>query len=251
VTACVSLLWRIFCSCAYYPFSALTAAHNRVPKSGEPEIDLEAFRRAFALLVLRGLELFGAKQNGRPFSRNFETSYTNKVPRLTRVIFRCLSVPSPELAVLSQATQKMLQCQDVKDTIAFTQPITFDAYPYGPSVGDEYFEAAASRLLRAEDERFAGRGLSCILPEADLQRLIQLLLLLRPGNRRWRNGLSMGEVYQRSGDIQYAHLLPAPGEASRASDLASTFLNLQFRSSENSVPWAVFKAWCWDCVNLS
>jgi len=28
VTACIPLLWRIFCSSAYYPFSASTVAHN-------------------------------------------------------------------------------------------------------------------------------------------------------------------------------------------------------------------------------
>jgi hypothetical protein len=72
--------------------------------------------------------------------------------------------------------------------------------------------------------------------KADLQRLIQLILLLRPENRRWRNGLFMHEAYQRSGDIQYAHLLSASDEASRASDFASTFVNLPFRVSEESVP---------------
>jgi hypothetical protein len=98
---------------------------------------VKAFKRAFALLVLRGFELFGAKQNGRPLSRNIETSYTDKVPRLSRVIFRCLSASTWELAVQSQATQALLQLQDVKDTVAFTQPITFDTYPYGLLVGDE------------------------------------------------------------------------------------------------------------------
>lgn len=250
VTACVPLLWRIFFSGASYPFSAPTTAHKQVPGSGEPEINLEAFRIAFALLVMRGFELFGAKQNGRPLSRTIDMSYTDKVPRVTRIIFRCLSVPSQESAPQSQATQKVLQLQDVKDTIAFTQPITFDPYPYGPSVGDEQFEVAASRLLRMEDERSAFRGSSRILPKADLQSLIQLLLLLRPQDRRWRNGLFMHEVYQRSGDIQYAHALPTPEEASRASDFAPTFVTSQFWGSEDSVPWDAFEAWCSDCVSL-
>lgn len=165
---------------ASFPFSAPTTAHNQVPESAEKEIDLEAFKRAFVLLVMRGFELFGAKQDGRPLSRATQKSYIDKVPRLTRIIVRCLSVPSPEPATQSGATQDVLQLQDVKDTIAFTQPITFDPYPYGPSVGDELFEAAAIRLLSMEDERSAVQGSSRTLTTANLQGLIQLLLLLRP-----------------------------------------------------------------------
>ena len=155
MSACILLLWRIFLFSVSYPFSPSITAHLQVSTSGEPEINLEAFRRAFALLVLHGFELFGAKQDGRSLSREtkIETSYTNKVPRLTRIIFKCLNFPLPEPAPQSQATQELLQLHDVKETIAFTQPITYDPYPYGPSVDDEQFEAAASRLLRMEDER--------------------------------------------------------------------------------------------------
>ncbi len=101
---------------AYYLFSASRAAHTQVLNLGELEIDLEALKRAFALLVLRGFELFGAKQNGRPLSGNIEKSYADKVPRLTRVIFRCLSVPSPEAAAQFQATQEVPQLQDFRYT---------------------------------------------------------------------------------------------------------------------------------------
>ena len=252
VTACVPFLWRIFFSSAFYPFSAPTPGHIQVSGSGEPEIDLEAFRRAFALLVMRGFELFGAKQDGRSLSRKhkIEMSYTDKVPRLTRIIFRCLSVPLPESAPQSQATREVLQLQDVKDTIAFTQPITYDSYPYGPSVDDKQFEAAASRLLRMEDERSGTRGSSRAIRPVNLKSLIQLLLLLCPEDRRWRDGLFMHEAYQRSADIQYAHSVTAPEEASRASNFAPAFVTSQFRGGEDCVPWDVFEAWCSDCVSL-
>lgn len=254
VTACVPLLWRIFCFSAFYPFSAPTTASIQVSGLGEPEIDLKAFRRAFALLVMRGFELLGAKQDGRPLSsrkRKIETAYTDKVPRLTRIIYRCLSVPLPGPARQSQAMQEVIQLQDVKDTIAFTQPITYDPYPYGPSVGDEQFEAAASRLQRMDDERSAIRGSSRIMSKADLKSLIRLLLLPRPEDRRWRDGLFMHEAYQRSADIQYAHSASAPEEASQASDFAPAFVTSQFRGSEDYVPWDVFETWCSDLVSLS
>lgn len=253
VTTCVPLLWRIFCFSAFYPFSAPTTPSIQVSRLGGPEIDLEAFRRAFALLVMRGFELFGAKQDGRPLSRKrkIETSYIDKVPRLTRIIYRCLSVPLLGSAPQSQAMLEVIQLQDVKNTIAFTQPITYDPYPYGPSVGDEQFEAAASRLQRMDDERSATRGLSRIMPKADLKSLIQLLLLLRPEDRRWRDGLFMHEAYQRSADIQYAHSASAPEEASQASDFAPAFVTSQFRGSEDYVPLDVFETWCSDCVSLS
>ena len=157
------------------------------PASGldGPELDLEAFIRASALLVNRSFELFGAKQDGRPLSRKtkIETSYTDKVPRLNRIIFRCLSFPLPESASLSLASQRKLPLQDVKDTIVFTQPITHDSYPNSPSVGDEQFEDAAVRLLRMDDERSATRWSSRIMSKTDLKSLIQLTLLLCPEDR--------------------------------------------------------------------
>ena len=253
VTACVPLLWRILCFSAFYPFSAPATASIQDSKLREPEIDLEAFRRAFALLVLRGFELVGAKQDGRPVSRkaNIETSYTDKVPRLTRIIYRCLSVPPSGSALQSQARQEVTQLQDFKDTIVFTQPITYDPYPYGPSVGDENFEAAASRLQCMDDERSATRGSSRMIPKADLESLIQLLLLVCPEDRRWRDGLFMHEAYQRSGDIQYAHSASNPEEASQASDFAPAFVTSMFKGSEDYVSWDIFETWCSDCVSIS
>ena len=113
MSACVLLLLRIFLSSASYPFSPPITAHNQVCCSGDQEIDLQAFRRAFALLPMRGFELFGAKQDGRPLSRKakIETSYTDKVPRLTRIIFRCLSLA-------------LSWIQDSKHSLTSTKPIS-------------------------------------------------------------------------------------------------------------------------------
>jgi hypothetical protein len=177
--------------------------------SGDAEIDLEAFRRAFALLVMRGFELFGAKQDGLPLSRKVEMSYPEKVPRLSRIIFRCLSQSSPESAPQTKAAQEVRQWRDIKDTIEYTQPVTSDLYPYGPKVDNEQFQVTASRLARIEDDRSAIRSLSQILLKTDLGRLIQLLLLLGPQDRRWRDGYSCTMHINALGTFNALSWLPA------------------------------------------
>ena len=253
VAACIPLLWHIFLFSAFYPFSVPTTARIQASGFVEPTVDLEAFSRAFTLLVTRGFELFGAKQDGRPLSRKekIETSYSDKVPRLTRIISRSLHFPPPKQATQSQATPEQFKLLDIKDTIAFTQPITYDSYPYGPSVGDEPFEAASRRLLGKEDELSAAQVPLDMIAKADLKTLIQLLLVLRPEERRWRDGLFMHEAYQRSADVHYARSHSDPEEASQASDLAFALVTSQFKGDEDYITWDKFEAWCSGCVSLS
>jgi hypothetical protein len=243
VTTCVPLLWCTFSTGAYFPFSA---------RSNEPEIDVKAFRRAFAFIVSRGYELLGAKSDGRPFSTNTEKSYTDKVPRLTRIVFRSLSTPWPQSGTQSQDPQESLQLQDIKDTIAFTQPIMNENMHHGrATVADGEFEAAAHRLLLADHKRSTVRGSSTAVSKADLQILIQLFLLQRAEDRRWRAGLSYHDMYQRSGDIMFSRFIAGPDEVSRASELASAFLAYQFPGSDDYVTWEQFKACCSECVSIS
>ncbi|EAW13515.1 uncharacterized protein ACLA_055630 [Aspergillus clavatus NRRL 1] len=151
-TTCVPLLWCTFSIGAYFPFSA---------PSNEREIDVKAFRRAFAFIVLRGYELLGAKSNGQPFSTITEKFYTDKVPRLTRIVYRSLSTPWRQSGTQSQDPQESLQLQDIKDTIAFTQPIIKANMHHGrATVADGEFEAAAYRLLLADNKRSTVRGSS-------------------------------------------------------------------------------------------
>ena len=242
VTTCVPLLWCTFFTGAYFPFSA---------PSNEPEIDVKAFRRAFAFIVSRGYELLGAKSDGRPFPRSTEQSYTNKVPRLTRIVFRSLSTPWPQPGTQSQDPQESLQLQDIKDTIAFTQPIMNENMKHGrATVADGEFEAAAHGLLLADHKQSRARGSSTAVSKADLQILIQLFLLQRIEDRRWRAGLSYHDMYQRSGDIMFSRVIPGPDEVSRASELASAFLAHQFPGSDDYVTWEQFKACCLECVSI-
>lgn len=61
----------------------------------------------------------------------------------------------------------------------------------------------------------------------------------------------MHEAYQRSADIHYARSVPAPEEASRASDYASAFVTSQLRGGVEYLPCVVFEARHSDCVSLT
>ncbi|KGO67138.1 hypothetical protein PITC_020440 [Penicillium italicum] len=242
VTTCVPLLWRIFSIGAYFPFSA---------PSNEPEIDAKAFRRGFAFIVSRGYELLGANSNGQPFSTVTEKHYIDKVPRLTRIIFRSLSTPWPQSGTQSQDPDESLQLQDIKDAIAFTQPIINENLHHGrATVADGEFEAAAHRLLLSDHKGSTVGGSSIAVSRADLQILIRLFFLQHAEDRRWRAGLSYHDMYQRSGDIMFSHLIPGPDEASQASELASAFLAYQFPGSDDYVTWEQFKACCSECPSF-
>lgn len=172
--------------------------------------------------------------------------------RLTRIVFRSLSTLWPQLGTQSQRSQELLQLQDIKDTIAFTQPIMNENLHHGPAtVADGEFEAAAHRLLLADHKRSIVSGSSTAVSKADVQILIQLFLLQRAEDRRWRAGLSYHDMYQRSGDIIFSRFIPGPDEVSRASKLASTFLAYQFPGSDDYVIWEQFKALCSECISIS
>ncbi|KAJ5966675.1 hypothetical protein N7501_002923 [Penicillium viridicatum] len=168
-----------------------------------------------------------------------------KVPRLARIVFRSLSTPWPQSGTQSQDPQELLQLQDIKDTIAFTQPIINEDIRYGrATVADGEFEAAAYRLLLADSKQLTVRGSCIAVSKADLQILIQLFLLQRVEDRRWRAGLSYRNMYQRSGDIMFSRLISDPDEVSRASELVSAFLAYQFPGTDDYMTWEQFKAFC-------
>jgi hypothetical protein len=243
LTICVPLLWCTFSTGAYFPFSA---------PSNEPEIDVKAFKRAFAFIVTRGYELLGAMSDGRPFPTDRTKLYAEKVPRLTRIIFRSLNTLWRQTGTQSGDPQESLQVQDIQDTIAFTQPIINSAMIHGRAeVADEEFESAAHRLFLADHKLSTVKGSSNAVSKADLQSLIQLFLLQRAEDLRWRCGLSYYDMHQRSGDIMLSRFISDPDEVSRASKLASAFLAHQFPGSDDCVTWEQFKAYCWECVSTS
>ncbi|KAL8817921.1 MAG: hypothetical protein Q9191_008054, partial [Dirinaria sp. TL-2023a] len=237
IAAHVSLLWPIFLHCAYFPFSGILE---------KPEIGLEAFRRAFALLVLRGFDLLGAKQDGSPWSpqSNIEIKYSDKVPRLTRIVFECLNIHSPGASSHSHSTHEDMLLQDVRDTMVFTQPITYDPYPYGPSIDGGQFEVAANRLLRRPNgEQPTKSASSRVIPKTKLSNLFQLLLLLRPQPSRWRDGLFRHETQQRSADVDNVLLTSSSDEGPQTSEFVSAVTRSFFPKNVECIEWDSFKTW--------
>ena len=247
-----SLLWQIFCFAAHFPFSTFTFSQGQLSDSKDSEINLEAFRRAFALLILRGFELFGAKKDGSQLSWKYvKTSYADNVPRLTRVIFGALSSLSQDPGNWFSVVPEDLQVWNIWDAITFSQPLTYDPYPYGPSIPEELFVDAVTRVLYSQTT--ASKDLEPLskVSRTDLRILIQLILLIRPDGRRWRAGQFKGEKNQRSGDIQYAHLVSDVEETARASEFAAAIVTSQFCGDEDFILWEAFKAWYADCVSLT
>ena len=243
ITTCIPLLWCTFSTGAYFPFLA---------RSNEPEIDIKAFRRAFAFIISRGYELLGAMSNGRPLPKMLESFYIDKMPRLTRIIFRSLSTSWLQSGTQAQNLQESLQLQDIKDSIAFTQPVMNSDMRHGrATVADGEFEAAARRLLLANHKRSTITGSSTVVSKADLQNLIQLFLLQRGEDRLWRAGLCYHDMRQRSGDIMFSSFISDLDEVSRASELASAFLAHHLPGSDDYVTWEQFKACCSECVSIS
>ena len=249
VDGCAPLLWRIFCAAAYYPFSS---SQVQLSGLGDSAVDIEAFKRAFGLLATRGFDILGAKQDGLPLSRNckLEQTEADKMPRLTRVIWRCLVIPSAESCPDSMETLEGLQLQDVKDTITLSQPETYDADTFGRSIDEEVFETTARRLLRAEDGSIFQKQ-PTTLPKADLEALIRLLLTSKIGNKRWREGLFMNKMHQRSSDVQYGRLVDDFEETARVSDFATAFMASNFAADEDFIPWNVFQTFCARHVRLA
>lgn len=170
VIACIPTLWHAFCIAASFPFS---------PRSKDAEIDANDFRRAFAFLMTRGYELLGAKSDGSSLDENdFKASYADKVPRLARIIFRSLSTPGLQFAAEPGHLHESLQPQDIKDSIAFTQPILVDDLSIEtPRATAEKWDAAANRVLLADHAQSKASSLSLTVTKADLQNIIQLFLL--------------------------------------------------------------------------
>ena len=77
------------------------------------------------------------------------------------------------------------------------------------TVADGAFEAAAYRLLLADNKQLALRGSSFAASKADLQILIRIFLLQRAEDRRWSAGLYFHDSYQRSRDIMSLDSFPA------------------------------------------
>lgn len=249
ITTHASLLWHMFLTAAYYPF-----VPEPIDCDDDATLDLTAFRRAFAFLVLNGWDLYGLKQDGSYIKNCGERvqpiRLSPKVPRLARIIFRCLVTYSSASQDMERS-QDDSRFQDIKDTLLFTQPL-FKRTIEAPKDLTEEYDAATIRLLDEEHSRFSTDLAPDLLRAEHLQNLVQLFLLLRPGKNFWRKALTLRNTSTvRSSEARYCGFEAGVDELAQASDCASAIIRAQFGSEVKRVSLEMLTEWCQTCVNSS
>lgn len=250
-TTFAPLLWHMFLSAAYYPF-----VPEPIDCDDDATLDLTAFRRAFAFLVLNGRDLYGLKQDGSYIKNCGERvqpiRLSHKVPRLARIIFRCL-VTYSSASQNMEKSQDDSRFQDIKDTLLFTQPLPKRTFtPLLPRDLATEYDAATNSLLGEENSHLAADLGPHLLQTQKLQNLLQLLLLLRPAKNVWRKPLtSRNSSTLRSSEVRYCDCETRSSEAARASDYASAVIRTQFGPETKHVPSKMLTEWCQTCVSSS
>ncbi|KAF2719128.1 hypothetical protein K431DRAFT_331694 [Polychaeton citri CBS 116435] len=227
--------WRK-CNFTHYVADSLSS-------KGDCDIDIHAFRRAFAFLVLHGWDLFGEFQDGGPFEPyygEYEKTPTNNAQRMAHILFQCLTLSFATTLSVQETCQNSSRLRDVKDTLLFTQP---PVYSFASSKRvknfNKEFDSAANRLLQTNDFR---HEINQPLQRADLQVIFRLLMLLRVRDGNWKDGLPRRQTsLQRSSDVQYASLYQSVEGMAEASQYASALVNSEFSAS---VSWESFSTWC-------
>ncbi|WPH03010.1 Hypothetical protein R9X50_00588400 [Acrodontium crateriforme] len=242
----VGLLWRVLLSAAYFPFSPRRLGDEI---QDNPGVGHDAFVRAHALLALRGFELLGNTKDGDAliWNRAKDKSYSEKTPRLARIIHGCLK---------GQSAPDDNQVQDVKDTLGLIQPVTWRSHPFAESaITENDFEATARRLLYGPSGEKTAHETSDSCSKTQLRNLVELLLLVQLDNKISRKGVckdlyirstSRGAVvhtkkrpgdeflttYERTGDTRVATLTLLDSEVMLATKTASAFVDSFFGTND-------------------
>ena len=183
----VQLLWRCFHFYAYHPFSR---------DATDAKVDLAAFQRAIASLVVQGTYISGTQDEASYFWRNDDAhfSITN-----FETVFRSISLPEetdgPSVH-LSYESKSILE--DAMDVPAVTQSYSICSAP-----SPDLLRLAVRKLLGETALRRRYR-----IPRKELSRLPSLHLRLRLGEAKWRWRFHFGTVGKGdSGDELLADIL--------------------------------------------
>nr|POE60994.1 hypothetical protein CFP56_64703 [Quercus suber] len=256
LTSYSSVLWHMFCGAANYPFAA-TASLTSMPDSISEEdvrLDLQAFRRACALLVLRGWELFPSDDD-RDGSRQYgpsERASSDKVSQLARAIFKCMSVSISRPRSEPSMEQDTWEVEIIRNTLIFVHPRRPEApnirgATFKPASFVEHFDSAAKRLLQDGDVQSDTTSTTAsLIAMDDLRQIMHLLLLVRQGDKVWRTG----RASQQTSDVCHAQLDLSNVEITQASCLAANMLTRDFRSSAEYVPLEQFTKWASENVRI-
>jgi len=239
--SCAPLLWRCFSYHAYLPFSQQRSSTKAAGESDHSSIDLKAFQRATTLLVLKGVDLLGTSKHGdRILPQSQYSRYQDERPRLAKLMFNGLSVPTEEVQLGEETSPDASPDlyarpeQEIFDTLISIQPC--DAVH--PS-SDAQTRVHAQRLLELDTDPHTMSEPCRILQRNDLKAVMQLLLLVRVTKQLWAH-----DTYPPCEDVHYAHLVSDSAEVARAAKLASVLIEHLPGNGDNGVDWPYFRNIC-------
>jgi hypothetical protein len=246
----VLILWQMFSFAAYYPFGFMGP--------GEAVIDIQAFRRAFALLVLGG---FGRLSTA--FTEKYTARYEERVVRLTRIVYESLGFNSSRSMSQDDHGQKQtvttveadeaahtFRREEIKSLLYSLEPVGYARHPYRytipPSINHELFNNTSDRLL---DEANWSASLRPLL-ESFRQLLLTLVSLSASDKGHWKNGrfyIERHSLPKHSIGLPHANFDSTP-DIEASSRIVSSVLASRFPNSTETLSWHEFEAFCYDVV---
>lgn len=245
----ISFLWHCFISAGFFPLPQ--SQHNQI-------LDQESFKRAYILLVLQGIQLYGTKQKDTTNRRRDDAGDDEKVPIIARFIYHCVARSRTNASETERKKQDERILHNIQNSLHFTTPLNrdrdempnfpaSDMYIPGPVVDARLFRDCAERLYSDRDSGLVD------VESTDFRCLIQTVLVVRVREERWRDGVTRPLIYdyftQRTSDIQYARLDLSGEEIKEASRLADACMPYLLGTSEGSIPFEAIERLCSDSVN--
>ncbi len=239
ISALVPTLWRIFVYFAGFPFTERILNDFEGSAPQHQRVDEDGFVRAYKLLALGGVEFLGGTKDGWTWRGGIEKSWSQKSPRLAKLVFDGLKISSTEVDERFQGfrNSNLTDCaeEQLMDAIVLTQP---EPYMTGLPLEQELREAAR-RLLTDNVAPDYENTSSFAVSKDDLQNLIQLFLLLRIGNTPWKRGLMRYDT-QMNGDLENAVIVSDQEEILLSARVANALIQHTL-GSVDSIAWQSFE----------
>lgn len=257
-------LWCCFSRAAYFPLNP-PCARNLPWKT---EVDLDAFRRAVALLAVQGIQLPGFDVHWT--GGQIPHSLKKKIPTISRFIISCMASTDPgqteqesddedekekPVEETSSVEEEDLTMNNVLDTVCATQPPAY-LEPFGdltnvPGVPRSAFREAAERLVLSAKTQPNYVPVHAAMQRQDFYALLRSSLMVCICDQRWRDGVSLArDLDQISADVQQCRL---EDDGFMAEELATSLMGWCFPESEGNgreISYASFNSFCNDCVRL-
>lgn len=253
-------LWRCFSRAAYFPLNPPQCA------SYSAEVDLDAFHRACALLVIQGIQLPGFDVY---YGCQSPHKLQRKMPRIAGFIMSCMArcregeesddddedeKGDLEEEETTAGTEGDLTEKNVLDIVNFAQPSHYQQ-PFSdlaevPGIPPRAFREAAERLASSARRYPNYVSIPPTLLRQDFYALLRSSMLVCLRDQRWRNGVTLpGSSDLISADVQLCRLNE---DGSMADELASSLMDWIYpnseEGSEGNISYSTFTSFCSDCV---